>query len=264
MHNSLPPDMKTISTFNSWVTCPRPNPQAKLRLFCFHYAGGGALSFRTWLNGLPSYVEVCLIELPGRGMRLMEPPFTRLEPLIQALSNAVVPSLNKPFAFFGHSMGAVVSFELARLLKNHHLSPLQLFVSGRIAPQIPDPDPSIHALPESEFLKELRRYNGTPEEVLNNTELMQLLLPTLRADFAVLETYTYAPAPRLDCPITAYGGWQDWKASREGLEAWREQTNADFLLQMFPGDHFFLYSSESLLLQSLSQKLHQIVNGISH
>jgi medium-chain acyl-[acyl-carrier-protein] hydrolase len=257
--------MKTISTFNSWVTCPRPNPQAKLRLFCFHYAGGGALSFRTWLDRLPPYVEVRPIELPGRGIRLLEPPFTRIEPLIQAMENALLPALDRPFAFFGHSMGAIVSFELARLLReNNHLSPLQLFVSGRRAPQIPDSDLPIHALPEPEFLKELRRYNGTSEEVLNNTELMQLLLPTLRADFAVLETYIYAPAPPLDCPITAFGGLQDWKASREDLEAWREQTNAAFSLQMFPGDHFFLYSSETLLLQAISQELHQLVNGMSH
>lgn len=249
--------MTTISTVNSWVTCPKPNPQAKLRLFCFHYAGGGALSFRTWSDSLPSHVEVCPIELPGRGIRLKEPPFTRLENLLQALSKALLPSLSKPFAFFGHSLGALVSFELARLLhRNHRFSPVHLFVSGHRAPQIPDPDPPIHALPEPAFLEELRRYNGTPEEVFNNTELMQLFLPTLRADFAVIETYVYAPSPRLNCPITAFGGLQDWKASCHELEAWREQTNAAFSVQMFPGDHFFVHSSRSLLLQSLSRKLH--------
>lgn len=250
--------MKTTSTFNSWVTCPKPNPQAKLRLFCFHYAGGGALSFRTWSKSLPPYVEVCPIELPGRGIRLKEPPFNQLDPLIQALEKALLPSLNKPFAFFGHSMGALVSFEIARRLRTEHrLSPVHMFVSGRRAPQIPEKDPPIHALPEPEFLKELRRYNGTPEEVLNNAELMQLLLPTLRADFAVIEAYVYASSSPLDCPITAWGGLQDWKASCDDLEAWREQTNATFSLQMFPGDHFFLHSAQSLLLQSLCRELHQ-------
>ncbi|MBZ8179838.1 thioesterase II family protein [Oscillatoria salina] len=247
--------MNTTSTFNNWVTCPKPNPQAKLRLFCFHYAGGSALSFRTWADRLPNYIEVCPVELPGRGIRLMEPPFTRLQPLLQALEKAILPSLNKPFAFFGHSMGAVLSFELAQLLaKNHHLSPVQLFVSGRRPPQIPDPDPPLHNLPEATFLKELRRYNGTPEEVLNNAELMELFLPTLRADFAVLETYVYTPKPRLNCPISAFGGWDDWKASASDLQAWEELTNADFSLEMFPGDHFFIYFSESSLLQSLVQK----------
>lgn len=255
--------MVAISTFNSWINCPKTNPQAKLRLFCFHYAGGGALSFRSWVDQLPSAVEVCLIELPGRGLRMMEPPFTQFELLIPALEKALLPSLNKPFVFFGHSMGALVSFELARRLHTtHNLIPLHLYVSGYRAPQIPDPDPPIHDLCEPAFLNELRRYNGTPEEVLNNSELMQLLLPALRADFAVLENYVYAPFPSLDCPITAFGGLQDWKASYEELVAWQEQTSTTFSLKMFPGDHFFIYSSESLLLQYLSQELHQIANKV--
>ena len=252
--------MKNALTFNSWVTCPKPNPQAKLRLFCFHYAGGGALSFRTWPDNLPPYIEVCPIELPGRGVRLMEPPFTRLEPLVQRLAQALLPSFNKPFAFFGHSMGSLVSFELARLLRTLNFSPIHLFVSGHRAPQTPDPDPPIHNLPESAFLKELRRYNGTPKEVLNNTELMQLLLLSLRADFAVIETYVYTPKPPLDCPINAFGGSHDWKVSRNDLEGWREQTSADFSLQMFRGDHFFLHSAQSLLLQILSRELHRWIS----
>lgn len=192
----------------------------------------------------------------------MEPPFTRLEPLIQALAHALLPSLTKPFAFFGHSMGGLVSFELVRILrKEYDLSPVHLFVSGHRAPQVPDPDPPIHALPEAAFLEELRRLNGTPEAVLQNAELMQLLLPTLRADFAVIETYIYAPDPPLDCPITAFGGLQDQEASCDDLEAWREQTNAAFSLQMLRGDHFFLHSAQPLLLQFLSRKLHQIASG---
>lgn len=254
--------MKTTPTSNSWLTCLRPKPQATLRLFCCHYAGGGALSFRSWSDSLPLAVEVCAIELPGRGSRLMERPFTRLEPLIQELTPVLLPYLNKPFAFFGHSMGALVSFELARILrKEYGLSPVHLFVSGRRAPQVPDPDPPIHTLPEREFLDELRRYNGTPESVLENAELMQLFLPTLRADFAVLETYVYTPEPLLDCPITAFGGLEDWKASCDDLEAWREQTNAEFSLQMFPGDHFFIHSAQPLLLQLLSRRLHHYCQG---
>lgn len=250
--------MKTISTFNPWVICPQPNPQAKLRIFCFHYAGGGALSFRNWVNNLPSVAEVCLIELPGRGIRLMEPPFTQLQPLIQALETAILPSLNKPFAFFGHSMGALVSFELTRQLhKNHDLIPSHLYVSGHRAPQILDQERPIHALPEPAFLNELRRYNGTPEEVLNNAELMQLLLPTLRADFSVLENYVYTPSTPIDCPITAFGGVQDWKATYDDLLAWQHHTNAAFSLQMFPGDHFFVHSSQSILLQYISKELNK-------
>jgi medium-chain acyl-[acyl-carrier-protein] hydrolase len=132
------------------------------------------------------------------------------------------------------------------------------------APQVPDPDAPIHALPNPEFLQELRRFNGTPEAVLENAELMQLLLPTLRADFAVVETYAYTPEQPLDCPITAFGGLDDREVSGDELEAWREQTNASFVLKMFPGDHFFLDSAKPLLLQSLSQKLHQIVQDVGN
>jgi medium-chain acyl-[acyl-carrier-protein] hydrolase len=155
-------------------------------------------------------------------------------------------------------MGGLVSFELARLLrKNYGKSPVHLFVSGHRAPQVPDPDPPIHALPELEFLEELRRLNGTPEVVLENTELMQLLLPALRADFAVIETYAYKPESPLDCPITAFGGLQDPKVSYDDLKVWQEQTNAAFSLHMLPGDHFFLQSAQPLLLQLLSQKLYR-------
>jgi medium-chain acyl-[acyl-carrier-protein] hydrolase len=192
-------------------------------------------------------------------MRLRESPFTQLEPLVQHLANAILPYLDKPFAFFGHSMGGLVSFELTRLLRTEYgVSPVHLFVSSHRAPQVPDPDPPIHALPESEFLEELRRFNGTPEAVLKNAELMQLILPSLRADFAVVETYAYTPEPPLDCLITAFGGLQDREVSCDELKSWREQTNASFVLEMFPGAHFFLHSAEPLLLQSLSQKLHQM------
>ncbi|NEO29470.1 MAG: thioesterase [Symploca sp. SIO3C6] len=249
--------MKNTQIFNSWVTCPQPNPTAKLRLFCFHYAGGRALMFHTWPEKILPDIEVCPIELPGRGMRLMKPPFTHIQPLIKALEKALLPLLNKPFAFFGYSMGALISFELTRLLRRKsNLSPVHLFVCALHAPQMPDPHPPIHALPKSKFLQELRRYNGTPEEVLSSPELMKLFLPTLRADFSVLETYVYTPEAPLDCPITAFGGLQDWKASADDLKAWREQTKVEFSLEMFTGDHFFLNSSESLLLNSVNQKLH--------
>ncbi|MBE9170818.1 thioesterase [Pleurocapsales cyanobacterium LEGE 06147] len=254
----------TIASSNPWITCPNPNPHASLRLFCFPYAGGGALSFRGWSAQLPLTVEVCPIELPGRGMRLREAPFTQLVPLVEAIAESLLPYLDKPFAFFGHSMGALVSFEVARYLCWVCAdSPAYLFVSGRRAPQLPDPDPPIHALPEAEFIEELRRLNGTPETVLANDELMQLLLPVLRADFAVLETYTYQPEPPLSCPLAALGGLQDPDVSGEMLKAWQEQTSTDFSLQMFPGDHFFLHTAQPLLWQFLNQTLSRITNRMS-
>lgn len=242
----------------SWVICPKPNTQANLRLFCFPYAGGGAASFRRWSDDLPITIEVCPVELPGRGWGIRSTPFTRVLPLVQAIAQALLPYLDKPFAFFGHSMGALVSFELTRLLRREYgLLPLHLFVSGRRAPQIPNLEPPIHTLPESAFLEELRRLKGTPQAVLENAELMQLLIPILKADFAVNETYVYTNEPPLECPITTFGGLQDVEVSCEHLEAWANQTSASFSLQLLPGNHFFLHSAQSLLLQSLAQKLHQ-------
>lgn len=187
------------------------------------------------------------------------PPFVRLKPLIAAIAANIIPHLDKPFAFFGHSMGAIVSFELTRFLRqNYGIEPLYLFVSGRRAPQICSAEPFIHTLPEPEFLDKLRQLNGTPEVVLTNTELMQLLSPILRADFTVIETYIYANELPLNCPITAFGGLQDPEASFTELEAWQQQTNATFSIQMLPGDHFFLHSAENLLFDRINRALHLV------
>jgi surfactin synthase thioesterase subunit len=245
------------AAFDSWIACRQPRPQAHLRLFCFPYAGGGASIFRTWSDGLPAEVEVCPIQLPGRGTRLMEPLFTQLSPLIRALAQALLPLLDKPFAFFGHSLGAVVSFELARQLRRQYgVQPVRLFVSASRAPQLPHRGLPVHTLPEGNFLAELRRLNGTPTEVLEHEELMQIALPVLRADFAVYETYMYPTEPPLNSPISAFGGLRDRTVSQSDLEAWREQTSVSFSRQMFPGDHFFLTTTQPLLLRVLSQELH--------
>jgi medium-chain acyl-[acyl-carrier-protein] hydrolase len=186
----------------------------------------------------------------------METPFARLSPLVEALAQALVPLLDKPFAFFGHSLGALVGFELARQLRRQPgVQPARLFVSAGRAPQIPPRGQPIHALPEEEFMAELRRLNGTPGKVLEHAELMQSMLPILRADFAVYETYVYATEPPLDCFISGFGGLQDQRVSRGDLEAWRGQTSVSFSLRMFHGNHFFLSATQPLLLQALSQEL---------
>ena len=251
--------MKTIRQFNSYITCPKPSPQASLRLFCFPYAGGSSLVFRTWAASLPKNIEICPVELPGRGMQMKSPPFTRMEALVNAIAPILLPYLDKPFAFFGHSMGGLLSFELARHLRSYYgKKPVQLFVSASRAPQIPSPKPPIHALPEAEFLQELRILNGTPATVLENTELMQILTPILRADFAVLETYVYSQEPPFECPITAFGGLEDEEVPVEQIEGWTSQTKSSFQLQMFSGDHFFIHSAQSLLLENLAKQLKTI------
>lgn len=245
--------MKTNTlNLNYWIICPQPNPKAHLRLLCFPYAGGSSLIFRTWANSLPASIEVYAVEIPGRGRQIKLPSFNKIEPLVDAIASNIYPYLDKPFAFFGHSMGGLVSFELARLLRRkYNISPAHLFISGRRAPQIPTSKPPIHKLSESAFIEELRHLNGTPKAVLENDELMQLFVPILRADFAVLETYNYNPEPPLNCPISVFGGLQDLEVSCNELQAWQEQTTATFSLDMFPGDHFFLHSAQSLLLETL-------------
>jgi medium-chain acyl-[acyl-carrier-protein] hydrolase len=214
-----------------------------------------------WLNRLPAMAEICLIELPGRGVRLKEPLFTQLPPLVETIAHNLENQLDRPFAFFGHSMGALLSFEIARLFRRSHIQgPVHLYLSGRGAPQIPNDEPPMHALPEPEFISELRRLNGTPKEVLEHEELMQLMLPILRADFRICETYHYVPEAPLDCPITVFGGLEDESVGVECLEAWREQTNASFSIHMLPGDHFFLHTAQSFLLQTLSQGLNRSLN----
>lgn len=243
---------------DAWFARPKPNPQARLRLFCFPYAGGSALAFRKWPQQLPPGVEVLAAQLPGRGVRIRETPFKNLHVLVEELGRAVRPYLNKPFALFGHSMGAMISFELARLLRREGApAPVHLFVSGRRAPQIPDTDPTTYNLPDAALVEELRKLNGTPPEVLEHPELMELMLPLLRADFEVVETYDYKPEPPLGCPVSAFGGLQDFEVKREHLEGWREQTTSEFALRMFDGDHFFLQRAEPALLHTVARELHR-------
>lgn len=248
--------MTTPPSLDPWIRGLAPNPQAKLRLFCFHYAGGSASIFRAWTGALPALIEVCAVQLPGRETRLREPAFTHLPEVIQALTPALRPYLNLPFVFFGHSLGALIAFELTRQLRREDQpEPVHLFVSSHRAPQIPDPDPPIHQLPEAEFIEKLRELNGTPEEVLQSAELMQLLIPVLRADFAVYETYAYSSDAPLECPISVFGGLQDKEISRDELLAWREQTQNTCTLRMFPGDHFYLHQAQPLLLKAIQQDL---------
>jgi medium-chain acyl-[acyl-carrier-protein] hydrolase len=234
------------------------NPAADLILFCFPYAGGGTLTYRHWSKNLPTQVEVCPVQLPGRGNRLRETPFTRMEPLVKAIRREIGFYLDKPFAFFGHSMGAIICFEIARLLQREGATlPLRLFVSGRRAPQLSEPRMPTYHLPDSEFIQDLHRLNGTPAEILNHPEVMQVVLPYLRADFEVIQTYTYMDGPPLNIPLTAIGGLADFEISREHLEGWCAQTNRTCSVRMLPGDHFYLTTNQELLLPLLAQELYR-------
>jgi medium-chain acyl-[acyl-carrier-protein] hydrolase len=240
-----------------WITRPRPNPRARLRLFCIAHAGGGASAFRAWADALPPEVEVCLVQLPGRENRIMEAPFDRLAPLVEALADAVQPFLTLPYALFGHSNGALIGFELARTLRARgRPGPVHFFASGRRAPDVPADRGPIHQLPEPEFLADLQELGGLPAELLAHQELLSLLVPTLRADVAIHETYEFTEQAPLECPLTAYGGLADPKVQRHQAEAWARHTSGPFVLRMFPGGHFFLQDDRTLFLRTFSLDLH--------
>jgi acyl transferase domain-containing protein/surfactin synthase thioesterase subunit len=247
-----------IGADSSWIVCRHPRTQPKLRLFCIPYAGAGASIFRTWAESLPVEIEVCALQLPGREDRLGESPCTRIAPLVQTLVPILQPYLDLPFTFFGHSMGALVSFELARELRRQNCpSPSQLFVSALRAPQFPDLNLPIHRLPEPKFTEALQQLKGTPEGVLQNADLMQLLSPTIRADLAIAENYIYSAQDPLPCSITAFGGQEDPLVRPEELAGWQEQTQGSFRLQLFPSDHFFVHHDRAELLKAIAEELAQ-------
>jgi medium-chain acyl-[acyl-carrier-protein] hydrolase len=247
-----------VTAPSPWLLAsPRSSQRNSLRLFCFPYAGGAASAYRLWSAGLAPEVEVCPVQLPGRGSRFRETPFRDAKDLVVAAADGLRPMMDVPFALFGHSMGAVVAFELSRELRRRAWpGPVLLAVSGRQAPPRPSPLPDFGHLPDPEFLREVRgRYDGIPAEVLAEEELLQLLLPVLRADILALETYPYTPEPPLDCPISCFGGEEDRHVSRDDLEAWAVHTRAGSKVRIFPGGHFFIDSAREAVWRALRDDL---------
>ncbi|MEW9701881.1 thioesterase II family protein [Paenibacillus sp. SI8] len=250
------------SKLHSWFLHANVNSHAKLRLFCFPYAGGGASVFRDWSRYFPKDIEVCPVQLPGRESRGLESPMTSLSQIVQAIVVEIQPLLQTPFVFFGHSMGALIAYETARQLSRiYGKPPEQLIVSGRSSAGLPYTKKKLHELPDNEFIMELRRMNGTPEAVLQHDELMQLLLPRLRADFEVCETYSYIQDQPLPCPISAFGGNSDYDVTVASLASWNEHTMSEFNLHMFEGDHFFLHGQQDKVIQTVIDSIHKIPAG---
>jgi medium-chain acyl-[acyl-carrier-protein] hydrolase len=246
----------TVEPATSPLLCYRPRPDAQLRLFCFHHAGGSAAVFRQWAAGLPAHVELWAAQLSGRSERAFEPPLKRLEPIIADMAGALAPHLDKPFALFGHSMGALVAFELTRLLRRRYdAQPVHLFVSGCQAPQSLYFALPTYNLPESDFVAKLRSLNGTPQALFENPRMLGVVLPYMRADIEVLQTYEYLPDAPLTCPITILGGAHDQVVNEAGLQGWHSQTTSRTVMHILPGDHFFLNSLQPTLLQILADDL---------
>jgi len=244
-----------------WIVRRRANPGARIRLFCFPYAGAGAWIYRAWSDLLPDLVEVCGVELPGHGSRIHEPSCTRLVELARQTAAGLRPYLDVPFAVFGHSIGGLLGFEFARTLRREGSRfPNRLFVSAVAAPHVQDRANRTDKVTDGELIRTLVELGGTPREILEDPELADLFLPVVRADLQLLETYGYVAEEALACPISIFGGMDDPLTAREGLEAWRDQTSASFSFRQFPGGHFFLNTQSDEFLRTLSEELERAAN----
>lgn len=253
-----------MTEIKKWLARQPVRGERRLRLFCFPFAGGGAQTYRTYSQLLPEGVEVCAVQLPGRERRFGEPALTSIEETVDCMLPIMRQLVELPYVVLGHSLGALLGFELVRRMRAAALPmPAHLVVSGHRGPQLPDPDPPIHGFPDDEFIEELSQLNGTPSEVFESQELVALMLPLLRADFTAAETYQYAGEPPLACPITALGGDLDPLVSVSEIEGWRAQTAAAFDHHILQGDHFFFQQSQTQFLRILSNVLGTVLINLS-
>lgn len=233
-------------------------PRARARLICVPYAGAGAAAYRDLPNVLPDWIQAFAIRLPGRESRLAETPLAGIDAVVDEVLRGLHgdDASGLPYALFGHSMGALVCFEVARAMRRlGDAQPVALFVSGRRAPHVPDPDRNLHELPEADFLAAVIELNGIPNQVLQEPGLLELISPALRADFAVCETYQHRPEPELRCSISVFGGVADPTTTPEWLNGWRSHTGGRFTLRLYPGDHFFLHAHHREMAAALATDL---------
>jgi medium-chain acyl-[acyl-carrier-protein] hydrolase len=243
---------------NQWIWRPEPRPQAAVRLFCVPHAGAGASVYRSWAGRVPASIEVCSLQLPGREWRIAEPPFTSLQPLAEAAAAAIRPELDRPFAFFGHSMGALVAFGVTvELRRSGDPEPRHLFLSACAAPHLPaNPlTAAMETMPDDEFREELRSIGELPRDREIDEELWELLLPALRADFAVCASGRFSPEPPLPCGISAFASPDDPLASPAEAEAWRAHTGGPFRLRTIEGDHLYVNTASDLLIEAITEDL---------
>jgi surfactin synthase thioesterase subunit len=241
----------------SWILPPRGGALGDVRLFCLPYAGGGAAVFHGWQKALSERIEVTPVLLPGRDRRLREPAAREIRAATEALAAGLLPHLDRPFALFGHSMGAMLGYELVRELAERGApSPEHLFVGGFRAPHLPDRNPPLHRLSEDDFVRAIDRLDGTPREVLEHRDLMRLVLPTLRADLELVETYVWRERGRVACPVTVFGASGDPIVSRDELVGWERHSTAGCRLVFFEqGGHFFLHERRGDVLAEIAARI---------
>jgi medium-chain acyl-[acyl-carrier-protein] hydrolase len=234
-----------------------PVAEPRFRIFCFPYAGGSAAAFSAWERFLPEGVELFAIQYKGRGTRVRELPASSIEAMVEDVRADIGKLIDRPYAFFGHSMGTGVAYELTHRLASEACPlPTRLFLSGRRAPHLPLLRKPIHVLPDAEFIQSISQMNGTPAQVLGNKELMASLLPVLRADFTAVDTWSGRPAKQaLDIPFTLFGGKNDPLTPVEDLQAWSDLTRAGADTQIFHGGHFFLRQHYPVMLKRMWRDL---------
>jgi surfactin synthase thioesterase subunit len=230
------------------------------RLIYLPFAGGASATVKPWLPAVPAGVEVVGVRLPGRESRLQEPPLQSVEEVLSALDGPLRALLDRPYALLGHSLGALLAFELVRHLRRQGLpQPALLAVSGRRAPHLPSLTRHVHALPEDDLVEELRGYQGTPEIILRDRQVRALFLPAIRADFKISEQYAHAEEAPLQCPVIAFGGRRDALVPVADLQAWARHTIAGFEAHLLPGGHFFQYDDMSPALEALAHALRELL-----
>jgi medium-chain acyl-[acyl-carrier-protein] hydrolase len=248
----------------SWFEHLSPIGLPDCHFFCFPFAAGNVNAFRAWQKRLPPEIDLCLVHLPGHAYRSQETPFTRLDHLVRTLADQILHELQAPFAFYGHSMGALISFELGReLVRRRSAPPLHLFLSGRNAPQLLKPDPVQVNGTDHELIEYLEQLEGTPRAVLENAELLEIVLPIVRADVELVNSYQYYDdMPPLPCSLTIYGGHEDTHVPVEDLGMWRVHTSAECTVRTLRGNHFFIHDPNvnfcDVLLQDIARVLAEL------
>ena len=235
-------------------------PSRRFRIYCFSYAGGNASNYSPWQAMLGPDIEVCAVQLPGRGNRFFETHYDSLSKLIEDLAYVISQDDVLPFAFFGHSLGGLIAFELARYLERKKLPPPRhLFVSGSNAPQYRSPPENFHLLPDDALIQTLRNLEGTPSEILDNESLMELVLPTIRADFALAERYHYYHGNPLSVPITVLVGKLDSHTSNDQVDGWQKETSKRVFVRWFEGGHFFINEEKQAVLECVAAQIRDLM-----